>query len=75
MLIVVTLFQVSEREEGAVAIHLPIGPLKPRSGSNTTFVKDMSTYDKWNMIGHLFIYRMKGQLDTTLNWLVLDPRK
>ena len=31
-MLVVTLLEGSEREEGVVAIHLPIGPLKTRCG-------------------------------------------
>ena len=31
-LLVVSLLEVSEKEVGVVALHLPIGPLKPRSG-------------------------------------------
>ena len=30
--LVITLLEVSEKEEGVVAIHLPIGPLKTCSG-------------------------------------------
>ena len=32
LVLVVTLLEVSEREEGVVAVHLPIGPLKTHSG-------------------------------------------
>ena len=41
---VVTLLEVSEREDGVVAVHLPIGPLKPRSGLETVPRYEPSTY-------------------------------
>ena len=40
----VTLLEVSEREEGVVALHLSIGPLKTRSGLEPVPRCEPSTY-------------------------------
>ena len=49
--LVVTLLQVSEREEGAVALHLPIGPLKPSLDWNEGhMVKDHSDSERGNQL-------------------------
>ena len=42
--LVATLLEVSEREEGVVALHLPIGPLKTRSGFEPVPRCEPSTY-------------------------------
>ena len=40
----VTLLEVNEKEEGVVALHLPIGPLKTRSGLEPVPRYEPSTY-------------------------------
>ena len=42
--LVVTLLEVNEREEGVVALHLPIGSLKPHSGLEPSLRCKPSTY-------------------------------
>ena len=37
--------EVSEKEEGVVALHLPVGPLKTRSGFEPVPRYELSTYD------------------------------
>ena len=42
--LVVTLLEVSEKEEGVVAIHLPMGPFNTRSGLEPVPRYELSTY-------------------------------
>ena len=43
-MLVVTLLEFSKKEEGIVEFHLPIGPLKPRSGLKVMLRCEPSTY-------------------------------
>ena len=42
--LVITLLEVSDREEGVVALHLPIGSLKTHSGLEPVPICEPSTY-------------------------------
>ena len=70
----VTLLEVSERENGVVVVHLPIGPLKTRHshcaiGAGSKMMFKMCQYI-WRVLKRFFLLKNKQKLNKTKRALI-----